>query len=60
VLAAGKTYLPDDLKKSVGYLSVSKGWEAKIAEKLAFLRKLGDYDRSGLCSRKKFFMKTAF
>lgn len=37
--AAGETYLPDDMQEPDWYQPVSRGLEAKIAEKLALLRK---------------------
>ncbi|KTC84199.1 replication-associated recombination protein A [Legionella brunensis] len=38
--AAGETYLPDGMKEPGWYEPVSRGLEVKIAEKMAFLRKL--------------------
>ena len=38
--AAGETYLPDGMEEPGWYQPVSRGLEAKIAEKLAFLRQL--------------------
>ena len=38
--AAGETYLPDDMKEPHWYQPVPRGLEVKIADKLAFLRKL--------------------
>ena len=40
--AAGETYLPDGMAEPGWYQPVPRGVEAKIAEKLAFLRKLDD------------------
>jgi len=40
--AAGETYLPDGIKAPQWYQPVPRGLEAKIAEKMAFLRKLDD------------------
>lgn len=37
--AAGETYLPDDMKEPGWYQPVPRGLEAKIAEKLALLKK---------------------
>lgn len=38
--AAGETYFPDDMKELIWYEPTERGLEAKIAEKIAFLRKL--------------------
>ena len=38
--AAGETYFPDDMREPGWYQPVPRGLESKIAEKLAFLRKL--------------------
>lgn len=38
--AAGETYLPDGMKEPGWYEPVSRGLEVKIAEKMAFLKKL--------------------
>jgi putative ATPase len=40
--AAGETYFPDDMTEPGWYQPVPRGLESKIAEKLAFLRKLDD------------------
>jgi len=40
--AAGETYLPDGMGEPHWYQPVARGLEIKIAEKLAFLRKLDD------------------
>ncbi|CAK7030474.1 replication-associated recombination protein A [Saezia sanguinis] len=40
--AAGETYLPDGIAEPGWYQPVPRGLEVKIAEKLAFLRKLDD------------------
>ncbi|WP_287955828.1 replication-associated recombination protein A [Achromobacter sp.] len=40
--AAGETYFPDGLRHQYWYVPVPRGLEVKIAEKLAFLRKLDD------------------
>lgn len=40
--AAGETYLPDGMGDPRWYQPVSRGLEIKIAEKMAFLRKLDD------------------
>ncbi len=40
--AAGQTYLPDGLGRPAWYQPVPRGLEAKLGEKLAFLRKLDD------------------
>jgi putative ATPase len=40
--AAGETYMPDDMQDPGWYQPVPRGLEAKIAEKMAFLRKLDD------------------
>ncbi|AMP09446.1 sigma-54 interaction domain protein [Collimonas arenae] len=40
--AAGETYLPDGIEEPRWYEPVPRGLEAKIAEKLAFLRKLDE------------------
>lgn len=40
--AAGESYLPDGMKEPDWYEPVSRGLEAKIAEKMAFLRKLDE------------------
>jgi putative ATPase len=44
--AAGETYLPDGMERPGWYQPVSRGLELKIAEKMAFLRKL-DAQASG-------------
>jgi putative ATPase len=43
--AAGETYLPDDMSEAHWYQPVPRGLEAKIGEKLAFLRNLDDEAR---------------
>ncbi|WED43784.1 replication-associated recombination protein A [Legionella cardiaca] len=43
--AAGETYLPDGVKEPGWYEPVSRGLEIKIAEKMAFLRKLDSETR---------------
>ncbi|MEY2890164.1 MAG: hypothetical protein RJA98_72 [Pseudomonadota bacterium] len=40
--AAGESYLPDGMPEPGWYLPVPRGLEAKIGEKLAFLRRLDD------------------
>jgi putative ATPase len=40
--AAGETYFPDDLAEPGWYQPVPRGMESKIAEKMAFLRKLDE------------------
>jgi len=40
--AAGETYLPDDMAEPHWYEPVPRGLESKIAEKMAFLRKLDE------------------
>ncbi len=40
--AAGETYFPDDMREPGWYQPVPRGLESKIAEKLAFLRKLDE------------------
>ncbi|MBV6273878.1 replication-associated recombination protein A [Alcaligenaceae bacterium CGII-47] len=40
--AAGETYLPDGIADPAWYQPVARGLETKIAEKLAFLRKLDE------------------
>jgi putative ATPase len=40
--AAGETYLPDGMQEPGWYLPVARGLESKIAEKMAFLRKLDE------------------
>ena len=40
--AAGQTYLPDGLGRPAWYQPVPRGLEAKLGEKLAFLRQLDD------------------
>ena len=40
--AAGETYLPDGMGEPGWYLPVPRGLESKIAEKLAFLRRLDE------------------
>jgi putative ATPase len=40
--AAGETYLPDGIPEPRWYQPVPRGVEVKIAEKLAFLRKLDE------------------
>ncbi len=40
--AAGETYLPEDMAEPRWYCPVPRGLEAKIAEKLVFLRKLDE------------------
>ena len=44
--AAGETYLPEDMEEPGWYEPVPRGIEAKIAEKLAWLRSLDDDARS--------------
>ncbi len=44
--AAGETYLPDDMQEPAWYQPVPRGLEAKIAEKLAYLRQLDEDARS--------------
>ena len=44
--AAGETYLPDGMPEPGWYQPVPRGMEAKIAEKLAWLRSLDDDARS--------------
>jgi putative ATPase len=39
---AGETYLPEGMVEPGWYQPVPRGVESKIAEKLAFLRKLDD------------------
>ena len=43
--AAGENYLPEALRGKCFYQPVERGLEIKIAEKLAFLRKLDDAER---------------
>jgi putative ATPase len=43
--AAGETYLPDGMPEPGWYQPVPRGIEAKIAEKLAWLRGLDDEAR---------------
>jgi len=45
--AAGETYLPDGMPEPGWYQPVPRGIEAKIAEKLAWLRSLDDEARDG-------------
>jgi putative ATPase len=45
--AAGETYLPDGMPEPGWYQPVPRGIEAKIAEKLAWLRSLDDAARAG-------------
>ena len=45
--AAGETYLPDGMPEPGWYQPVPRGIEAKIADKLAWLRSLDDDARSG-------------
>ncbi|RTL46415.1 MAG: replication-associated recombination protein A [Burkholderiales bacterium] len=45
--AAGEQYLPDGLEGQGWYSPVPRGMEAKIAEKLAFLRQLDDEAAAG-------------
>lgn len=45
--AAGEQYLPDGLEGQAWYTPVPRGMEAKIAEKLAFLRQLDDEAAAG-------------
>jgi len=45
--AAGETYLPDGMPEPGWYQPVPRGIEAKIAEKLAWLRSLDEDARSG-------------
>jgi putative ATPase len=45
--AAGETYLPDDMPEPGWYQPVPRGIEAKIADKLAWLRSLDDDARAG-------------
>ena len=40
--AAGETYFPDGMEHPRWYQPVSRGLEIKIAEKMAFLRRLDD------------------
>jgi putative ATPase len=40
--AAGETYFPDDMREPGWYQPVPRGLETKIAEKMAFLRKLDE------------------
>jgi putative ATPase len=40
--AAGETYFPDDMREPGWYQPVPRGLESKIADKLAFLRKLDE------------------
>lgn len=40
--AAGETYLPDGIQTPYWYQPVSRGLESKIAEKMAFLKKLDE------------------
>ena len=44
--AAGETYLPDGMPEPAWYQPVPRGMEAKIAEKLAWLRSLDDEARA--------------
>jgi putative ATPase len=44
--AAGETYLPEGMPEPRWYRPVPRGVEAKVAEKLAFLRQL-DEDANG-------------
>lgn len=45
--AAGETYLPDGIEDPAWYQPVPRGVEAKIAEKMQFLRSLDDDARGG-------------
>jgi putative ATPase len=45
--AAGETYLPDGMAEPGWYQPVPRGLESKIADKLAFLRKLDEEARKG-------------
>ena len=45
--AAGETYLPEGMAEPGWYEPVPRGIEAKIAEKLAWLRSLDDDARGG-------------
>ena len=45
--AAGETYLPDDMAPPGWYRPVARGLESKIAEKMAFLRKLDEQAAGG-------------
>jgi putative ATPase len=45
--AAGETYLPDGMPEPGWYQPVPRGIEAKIAEKMAWLRSLDDEARDG-------------
>jgi putative ATPase len=45
--AAGETYLPDGMAEPGWYQPVPRGLESKIADKLAYLRKLDDEARNG-------------
>ncbi len=45
--AAGETYLPNGMAEPRWYQPVPRGLEAKIAEKMAFLRGLDEADHSG-------------
>ena len=45
--AAGETYLPDGMEDPCWYQPVPRGVEAKIAEKMQFLRSLDDDARGG-------------
>ncbi|HEX7988318.1 putative ATPase [Duganella sp. 1411] len=40
--AAGETYFPDDMREPGWYQPVPRGMESKIADKMAFLRKLDE------------------
>jgi putative ATPase len=43
--AAGETYLPEGMAEPGWYQPVARGMEAKIAERLAWLRSLDEADR---------------
>jgi putative ATPase len=45
--AAGETYLPDGMAEPGWYQPVPRGLESKIADKLAYLRKLDEEARKG-------------
>ncbi len=45
--AAGETYLPDGMARPGWYRPVARGLEARIAERLAFLRELDEAARKG-------------
>jgi putative ATPase len=44
--AAGETYLPDGMPEPDWYQPVARGLEAKIGEKMAFLRSLDQQART--------------